>query len=188
MMRAARCLYHKAYAATHSLQMDQRRCSHAAFRPSPVLFPPSSPVELAFAITEPGATVVLARHRAEYKGLLATADLSSPNIACSDCGFSESVALEIRPARSIQLVGVSITSIDRPDTGGGDFNEVSVRISKIDALATQLPRTLLFNRDSVFCQPCFPSPQLRSRNCESDMQLSVSVVRRLDRARTALFE
>src|SRR5437588_10272979 len=65
---------------------------------------------------------------------------------------------------------------------------MAVRIPKVDALATQLPRALLFHRDSVLSQPCFPTHQLRSRNRKGDMKLAVAVVWRLDRARTALFE
>ncbi len=56
--------------------------------------------------------------------------------------------------------GFERRSIDRPDAGCSDFDQMAVRIAKIDALAAQFPGALLFHRDSVLRQPCLPIRQL----------------------------
>src|ERR1700722_13574148 len=65
---------------------------------------------------------------------------------------------------------------------------MAVRVPKVKALATTLPRALLFHRDFVLRQPRFPVRQLRSGNREGDMKLAAAVMRRLDLKRTTLLK
>jgi len=69
------------------------------------------------------------------------------------------------------------TLIDRPDTGRGNFQQMPVGIAKVYALATQIPRALLFDSDSILFKPCFPPRQFGSRNREGDVQFAISIVR-----------
>src|SRR5215469_12732335 len=80
------------------------------------------------------------------------------------------------------------TSIDRPDAGRGNFQQMAVGIPKVDALASQIPRAPLFDFDLVLPEPFFPSRQLGSGNRKGDVQLAISIVRRRDAERATLLE
>jgi hypothetical protein len=50
-------------------------------------------------------------------------------------------------------------SINRPGARRGEFDQMAVRVSKVEAITSQLPRPLLFYCDSSRLQPRFPVGQ-----------------------------
>lgn len=80
------------------------------------------------------------------------------------------------------------TLINRPHASSCNLDQMPVRIAEIDALATALPRALLFHCYAILLQPCFPICQLRSWYRERDVKLAVAVMRRLHMARCSLLE
>src|ERR1022692_1347464 len=77
--------------------------------------------------------------------------------------------------------------IDRPDTRCWQTS-MPVRIAKMQALATQLPRALLFHRAPVFRQPRFPTRQLRGGHRERQTEPPGAAGRGLEFPRSALLE
>src|SRR4029079_6874430 len=65
---------------------------------------------------------------------------------------------------------------------------MAVGIPEVYALATQIPRALLLDSDSVLLKPHFPSRQLGSRNREGYVEFAISITRGRDTQRTALLK
>src|ERR1700693_730489 len=63
-----------------------------------------------------------------------------------------------------------------------------IRVPKVQAPSAFLPLAFLFHCDSSCLKPRFPVGQFVRWDSERDVQFSVAVVRRLDRARSSLLE
>src|ERR1043166_12475 len=63
---------------------------------------------------------------------------------------------------------------------------MTVRVSKIEAAASEFPRPLFLHRDAFGSKPRFPCIQFCGGSSESDVQFAVAG--RLDRARSSLLE
>ena len=60
-------------------------------------------------------------------------------------------------------------SIDRPCARRGEFDQMAVRVSKVEAPASGFPRAFLFYRDSSRLEPSLPVAQFRRWNSERDV-------------------
>src|SRR6266513_2410889 len=65
---------------------------------------------------------------------------------------------------------------------------MTIRVSKVEAPASQLPRSLLFHCDSPCLEPRLPVAQFGGWDSECDVYFAVPVVRRFDRPRSSLHE
>lgn len=63
-------------------------------------------------------------------------------------------------------------SVDRPDAGGAELEEVAVGVAKVDALAAVLPGGALLDGNSVFGEPGFPGGQGAGGNGEGKVKLA----------------
>src|SRR6267142_4935440 len=78
--------------------------------------------------------------------------------------------------------------VHRPGAGRGKLEQVAVRITKVKATATQFPRALLLHRDTSLLKPRLPVGQFTGWDCEREVQLAISVVRRRNCSRSTLLE
>src|SRR5271169_5973537 len=99
------------------------------------------------------------------------------------CGVTERcLRSDLLEPRMWLVTGICpLFSIDRPCARRGEFDQMAVRVSKVEAPAPGFPGAFLFHRDSSCLEPCLPLVQFGRWNSERDVQFSVSVVRRLDR-------
>jgi hypothetical protein len=79
----------------------------------------------------------------------------------------------------------SLRSINLPQTGRGELQEISIRISKIDAVSAARPFRAALDPYFVPAQPRLPLRQVFSCYCEGDVQWAVTIVRRNRAARQA---
>ena len=79
----------------------------------------------------------------------------------------------------------SLRSINLPQTGRGELQEISIRISKIDAVSAARPFGAPLDPYFVPAQPRLPLRQVFSCYCEGDVQWAVTIVRRNRAARQA---
>src|SRR4051812_49401290 len=86
------------------------------------------------------------------------------------------------------MLDTTLASINRPDSGGGYFQQVPVGISKVETYAAAVPGFLLLQGDPVLRQPCFPIGQFRGRDCERDVEFAIAIVRSGDFEGGALLE
>src|SRR5882762_769477 len=71
-------------------------------------------------------------------------------------------------------------SINGPGARSGEFEQVAVGVSEVEAPASQFPLTFFFHCDSPGLEPGFPVGQFRRGDSEGDVQFAGSVVRRLN--------
>ena len=87
---------------------------------------------------------------------------------------------------ALRCPGETALSVDRPRPRRDDFEQVAIRVSKIQANAAPFPRMFLLQRNSSLLEPSLPPGQFRSRNCERYVQFAVPIMRRR-RSRGKLF-
>jgi len=89
---------------------------------------------------------------------------STPEGASHRSGYRE---------RAVVNALAQIPSVDRPCARRGEFNQMAVRVTKVEARASQFPRALLFHWNSSRLEPRFPTGQFGRRNTEREVQLTV---------------
>ena len=68
-------------------------------------------------------------------------------------------------------------SIHRPCTRSGEFEQMAVGVTKVEAPAARFPRTFLLHGDPLLLEPRLPVAQFSRWNCEGEVQFPVPVVR-----------
>jgi|SRR5215472_12217678 len=79
--------------------------------------------------------------------------------------------------------GAWSSSIDGPETGSGEFEEVGVGIAEVDAAAAEGPSDLTFDVNGVSGETRLPSAEIACGNGKSDVNLAGAAVGRDDASR-----